>query len=159
MTKHYFDTKLHYISVKYFYWTCIKTETSFQCILHNLGVVQTNIQESYTYFVTLKKTKMYNKRICCLSLAIVFAVILMLQTSVVQGQSAFQSTRPATLFEPTLSFMRQNIRLVTSYVALFRSIFVGAYERPLVTSTDPPPGVVKVQPPKVPPMDLPERNQ
>lgn len=69
---------------------------------------------------------------------------------------SFSSTRPSTnvLFEPTLSFIRQNLRLVNSYVALLRSIFVGAYERPLITSTDSP-NQIKNPPPRVPPMDLP----
>lgn len=42
------------------------------------------------------------------------------------------------LWEPTLGFIRQNVRLIQSYVALMRSIFVGSYDRPLITSTDAP---------------------
>lgn len=73
------------------------------------------------------------------------------------GAGSFPGSRPAGyLFEPTLSFIRQNLRLVNSYVALLRSIFVGAYERPLITSTDTPLTATRgPNVPKVPPMDLP----
>lgn len=73
------------------------------------------------------------------------------------GAGPFSGMRPGGgLFEPTLSFIRQNLRLVNSYVALLRSIFVGAYERPLITSTDMPMTVTRgPSAPKVPPMDLP----
>lgn len=70
--------------------------------------------------------------------------------------SPFGAPRPASvIFEPTMSFIRQNMKLVESYVALLRSIFVGAYDRPLVTSTDVPPTATRAPSPKVPPMDLP----
>ena len=78
-----------------------------------------------------------------------------LQRSNNNGASPFGSSRPSsTLFEPTMSFIRQNMKLVEQYVALFRSIFVGAYDRPLVTSTDPTVKRVRVPSPSVPPMDL-----
>lgn len=100
-----------------------------------------------------------NKLVVVSAILAILVIILAFETAPTQAQSAFQSSRPATVFEPTLSFMRQNLRLMNSYVALFRSIFVGAYERPLVTSTDPPPSVNRVQPPKVPGMDLPASQQ
>lgn len=51
------------------------------------------------------------------------------------------------------------MRLMHGYVALFRSIFVGAYDRPLVTSTDGPVSSAgRPKPPVVPPMNLPERR-
>lgn len=76
------------------------------------------------------------------------------------GSSAFGSSRPSSvIFEPTMSFIRQNMRLVESYVALLRSIFVGAYERPLITSTDQPATPTRSPSPKVPPMDLPQRGR
>lgn len=87
--------------------------------------------------------------ICCFLLA---------QTGRCQssGTSGFGASRPASnvLFEPTISFIRQNLRLITSYVAVMRSIMVGAFERPLITSTDSP-AITRNPPPKVPPMDLP----
>lgn len=42
------------------------------------------------------------------------------------------------VWEPTVSFIRQNLRLVHGYITLLRSIFIGSYDRPLVTSTDAP---------------------
>lgn len=87
------------------------------------------------------------------------AIASSLLVSKAKAQSQFGSTRPGSpIYEPTLSFIRQNMRLVNHYIALFRSIFVGAYERPLVTSTDPPPGAIRVKPPVVPPMDLPTKH-
>lgn len=85
-----------------------------------------------------------------------FAVLALALVQPGQAQS-YSGSRPASgvIFEPTISFIRQNLRLVNSYVALFRSIFVGAYERPLITSTDGPVASTRVPPPKVPPMDLP----
>lgn len=67
-----------------------------------------------------------------------------------------QSSRPSSniLFEPTLSFIRQNLLLINSYVALMRSIFVGAYDRPLITSTDSPATSIRNPPPVVPPMNF-----
>lgn len=47
-------------------------------------------------------------------------------------------SRPSQVFEPTISFVRQNLKIVTGYVALLRSIFYEPYERPLITSTDEP---------------------
>lgn len=79
-----------------------------------------------------------------------------LQSSNNGGASPFGSSRPgSTLFEPTMSFIRQNMKLVEQYVALFRSIFVGAYDRPLITSTDQPVKPTRGPSPVVPPMDLP----
>lgn len=76
------------------------------------------------------------------------------------SNSGFGASRPASvIFEPTLSFIRQNLRLVNSYVALLRSIFVGAYDRPLITSTDAPTSATKGPSPVVPPMDLPRRSR
>lgn len=100
------------------------------------------------------------------ALALVVVLVVIVQVDMTQAQtstnanSGFGAPRPAgSLFEPSLNFIRQNLRLVNSYVALFRSIFVGAYERPLVTSTDAPVSANKRGPsPKVPPMDLPRRN-
>lgn len=93
--------------------------------------------------------------------AVVAMAALLMAGQGVQGQLAgpFGSSRPGSvLFEPTMSFIRQNIKLIESYVALMRSIFVGAYERPLITSTDIPPTATRVPSPKVPPMDLPQRD-
>lgn len=93
-------------------------------------------------------------------LGAVLAVMMLCSSDMCQAQnSSFGSGRLTAniIFEPTLSFIRQNLRLVNSYVALMRSIMVGAYERPLITSTDPPVSQNNHQPsPKVPPMDLPK---
>lgn len=70
-----------------------------------------------------------------------------------------QGSRPASvIFEPTLSFIRQNVRLVQSYIALLRSIYVGAYERPLITSTDGTVTSITSQPPQIPSMEFPRRR-
>lgn len=93
--------------------------------------------------------------------AIVAAIVCLVATQQVScqqnGSSGFGVGRPSSgsLFEPTMNFIRQNMRLVNSYVALMRSIFVGAYERPLITSTDAPASANKGPAVKVPPMDLP----
>lgn len=84
------------------------------------------------------------------------ALLEIVQPSAAQAGS-HGGSRPSTgiIFEPTISFIRQNLRLVTHYVALMRSIFVGSYERPLVTSTDGPTTVSRAPPVKISPMDLP----
>lgn len=88
-----------------------------------------------------------------------FALICLAQPGQCQSGS-FSGSRPTSgIFEPTLSFIRQNLKWFNGYVALFRSIFVGAYERPLITSTDPPPTATRGQNPVVPAMDLPRSTR
>lgn len=63
------------------------------------------------------------------------------------GQGTFGTSKnQGGVWEPTISFIRQNMRLVQSYVALFRSIFVGTIDRPLITSTDSPRGITTMIP-------------
>lgn len=95
-----------------------------------------------------------SRKLVALSITVLVLVGLV---NLSECQSPFGSTRPSTLFEPTLSFIRQNIRLATGYVALLRSIFVGAYDRPLVTSTDNL-GVPRVPPVKITTSDLPRAD-
>lgn len=93
-----------------------------------------------------------------------FVVVSLMVISLIQSgncQSGFSGSRPSTnvIFEPTISFIRQNMRLMQSYISLFRSIFVGAYDRPLITSTDGPGNSANTPAPaSVPPMDLPSRR-
>lgn len=98
--------------------------------------------------------------------AIIVVIVMSATSSPVEcqqsGVGAFGSSRPgSTLFEPTMAFIRQNMKLVEQYVALFRSIFVGPYERPMITSTDAPGsrGSTRAPSPSVPPMDLPTANR
>jgi hypothetical protein len=94
------------------------------------------------------------------ALLVVVGCLLIPSGECQNGASPFGAPRPASvIFEPTMSFIRQNIKLVESYVALLRSIFVGAYDRPLVTSTDVPPTATRGPVPKVPPMDLPANQR
>lgn len=93
-------------------------------------------------------------------LCVALTLLSLAQPGACQGGSGFGVSRPAqVIFEPTLSFMRQNFKLMTTYLALFRSIFVGAYDRPLITSTDPPPTATRGQNPVVPSLDLPRTTE
>lgn len=112
--------------------------------------------------------KMYSDRVV-VSMAMVAAATLLVvcmtatpsvAQSGISAQNGFGASRPAAsvIFEPTLSFIRQNLRLINSYVALFRSVFVGAYERPLITSTDRPTTGTSSPHTRVPAIDLPDRR-